>query len=73
MNNTTYSHNAAGFLPTFGRSNGTLASILKTLSAWDRRSRQRRDLADMDAHLLADIGVSRSAAETEASKPFWQA
>lgn len=72
MNNTTYSHNAAGLLPTFGRSNGTLASLLKTLSAWDSRSRQRRNLAEMDAHLLADIGISRKDATIEASKPFWQ-
>ena len=73
MNNTTYSHSAAGFLPTFGRSNGTLASLLKTFSAWDSRSRQRRNLADMDAHLLADIGVSRRDAAVEAAKPFWRA
>ena len=73
MNNTTYSHNAAGILPTFGRSNGTLASLLKTLSAWESRSRQRRKLTDMDDHLLADVGISRRQATIEAAKPFWQA
>ena len=73
MNNTTYSHNAAGFLPSFGRSNGTLASLLKTISAWDSRSRQRRKLAEMEDHLLADLGISRREAAIEAAKPFWQA
>ncbi len=73
MNNNSYSHSAAGFLPTVGRSKGTLASFLTVISAWDGRARQRRDLADMDAHLLADIGVSRAAADHEASKPFWLA
>lgn len=69
----TYSHSATGFLPAAGRSNGTLASILKVLSVWNGRYRQRRQLAELEARQLADIGVSRSAATTEAARPFWQA
>lgn len=34
--------------------------------------RQRRDLAELDARLLADIGVSPRDARTEARKPLWK-
>jgi uncharacterized protein YjiS (DUF1127 family) len=39
---------------------------------WQRhRSRQR--IAELDADLLKDIGVSFTEAEAEANKPFWRA
>jgi uncharacterized protein YjiS (DUF1127 family) len=40
-------------------------------TAW-RRYRSRQRIADLDDHLLKDIGVSVSDAEAEANKPFWQ-
>ncbi len=40
-------------------------------AAW-RRYRSRQRIADLDGHLLKDIGVSFAEAETEANKPFWQ-
>ena len=39
---------------------------------WQERARQRHMLATMDAHLLRDIGLDRSAAREEAEKPFWR-
>ena len=36
------------------------------------RQRQRNALADLDARLLADIGVTPDAARAEAAKPFWE-
>ena len=36
-----------------------------------RRRRTRADLADLDARLLRDIGVTRMDAAAEARKPFW--
>lgn len=33
--------------------------------------RQRRALAAMDARQLADIGITRDQARTEAARPFW--
>jgi uncharacterized protein YjiS (DUF1127 family) len=39
---------------------------------WRDRSRQRRTLMRLDDHLLADVGLSRSDVEREASKPFWR-
>jgi uncharacterized protein YjiS (DUF1127 family) len=44
----------------------------RTRAAWHRyRSRQR--IAELDNHLLKDIGVSFSEAEAEANKPLWRA
>ena len=31
----------------------------------------RRTLAEMDGRMLADIGVDRGQARTEAARPFW--
>ena len=37
------------------------------LQAWQTR----RQLAEIDGHLLADIGASRADAAMEANRPFW--
>jgi len=39
---------------------------------WYRRWQQRQHLAELDAHLLRDIGVTRPEALREAGKPFWR-
>jgi len=39
--------------------------------AW-RRYRTRQRIADLDSHLLKDIGVTPVEAEMEANKPFWR-
>lgn len=31
----------------------------------------RKQLAEVDDHILEDIGISRAAAEFEASRPLW--
>jgi uncharacterized protein YjiS (DUF1127 family) len=36
------------------------------------RQQQRKALALLDQHQLADIGISREAAVKEAAKPFWE-
>ena len=40
-------------------------------AAW-RRYRSRQRIAELDSHLLKDIGVSFAEAEAEANKPFWR-
>jgi uncharacterized protein YjiS (DUF1127 family) len=40
-------------------------------SAMDR-ARQRHKLGELDDRLLRDIGIARSQAREESSKPFWQ-
>lgn len=37
-----------------------------------QRHRSRRQLRHLDDHLLADIGLDRTTAEREVSKPFWR-
>jgi uncharacterized protein YjiS (DUF1127 family) len=42
------------------------------VSAWQARARERRALAELDEHLLRDIGLDRLSAQEEAAKPFWE-
>ena len=42
------------------------------LAAWQERSYQRGQLAQLDDRMLKDIGLSRSEAAHEAGKPFWR-
>lgn len=51
-----------------------LQFVLKTLTFWAARKRQRAqllDLAEGNPHLLRDIGVSKAEALAEARTPFW--
>jgi uncharacterized protein YjiS (DUF1127 family) len=49
-----------------------LRPALRLLSRWRRRHRQRVDLAELDDHLLADIGRTRAEARRECARPFWR-
>lgn len=42
----------------------------KVAAMWQAR-RTRRLLAEMDPHMLADIGIGRGDAMVEAARPFW--
>jgi uncharacterized protein YjiS (DUF1127 family) len=52
------------------------AVLLRRLPAligeWLRNARTRRQLAELTAQQLADIGVSPSERVSEISKPFWR-
>jgi uncharacterized protein YjiS (DUF1127 family) len=52
---------------------GPVDRVVTTLRQWRRRARARRELAGLDDYLLRDIGLSRSQAQFESGKPFWQA
>jgi uncharacterized protein YjiS (DUF1127 family) len=41
------------------------------LATWQRRSRARHELEQMDEHLLTDVGLTRDQVLQEAAKPFW--
>ncbi|MDX1367580.1 DUF1127 domain-containing protein [Pseudomonas sp.] len=43
-----------------------------TLFTWQRRIVSRRQLARLDARLLADAGISEAQRHAELSKPFWR-
>lgn len=49
-----------------------LACAATTVRVWCHRARTRRELAELDSFQLADIGIARHEAETEARKPFWR-
>jgi uncharacterized protein YjiS (DUF1127 family) len=51
---------------------GRLWSWIEWLERVAERQRQRRLLDTLDAHMLADIGISRAQALHVASKPFWR-
>jgi uncharacterized protein YjiS (DUF1127 family) len=42
------------------------------LAEWQQRSAGRRELMNLTERDLHDIGISRSEAEAEANKPFWE-
>jgi uncharacterized protein YjiS (DUF1127 family) len=54
----------------------TLAALVR-FCAWcarcHARAEQRRKLAELDEHLLKDIGVTPAEAAAESSKPWWRA
>lgn len=49
-----------------------LRRLREVLSALLLRRRGRRELLELDARLLRDVGISREQALREADKPFWR-
>lgn len=47
-------------------------SAVLTLVTWDLRRRTRRDLSKLSPHMLSDVGIDASHAQSEANKPFWR-
>ena len=52
---------------------GIFARILETLRIWRKRQQNRRQLAQLSARDLHDVGLSWSDIVYEAEKPFWRA
>lgn len=55
-----------------GTARRTPRGLTETLALWSARHQERRALADMPDHLLADMGIDRAEARKEARKPFWR-
>ena len=49
-----------------------LAEFFATVWVWNFRWQSRLQLADLDNRTLEDIGISRTAANSEAQKAFWK-
>lgn len=47
-------------------------AVVSALATWRDRRRSRAALARLDAHLLADIGLTGREAAAEAAKPGWK-
>ena len=69
--NCTTMNNAAR-VPS-GRFQSPVVGFFGTLLLWQERASQRRRLAELDGHMLKDLGITRGEAQMEAAKPFWQA
>jgi uncharacterized protein YjiS (DUF1127 family) len=54
------------------RIEGFAATVKQGLSLWVRRSQERRVLAQMNHHMLDDIGLTVGEVEKETAKYFWQ-
>ena len=47
-------------------------TMFTTAQCWLERRHQRQQLAQLDPHLLKDIGVDVTQQVQEVSKPFWK-
>jgi len=54
-------HGRAGWWP----------ALVRWCARVHRTAAERRSLADLDDHLLADIGLDRATMRAEAARPFW--
>lgn len=43
------------------------------LNLWSARRRERRNVRQIDDHMLRDIGLDRFTAEQVGARPFWTA
>ncbi len=57
--------------PVVARPTRPLAILPKQVRHWMEIAKQRRALAEMSDAQLFDLGITRSEAETEAARPFW--
>ncbi len=55
------------------RSTGWLVNALGILLVWQERASERHRLAELEAHQLEDMGLTRADVTAECSKPFWRA
>jgi len=51
---------------------GTFEVLGQILATWRRRANERRELANLDARSIRDLGLSAGQIQFEASKPFWR-
>lgn len=64
--------NAPAGYPTRGLARAGPRRLLRWLLEGMERARQRRELAQLDARMLRDLGLTRGQALAEARKPFWR-
>ena len=63
---------ASVVLPTYAPDRpSALQRLWRWLGAVLSVARERRELAMLDDHLLADIGLDRHSAEVESQRAFW--
>jgi len=51
---------------------GTFTAFNQIFATWRQRSRERRELQNLDYRALRDLGLSQAMIQYEANKPFWR-
>ena len=54
------------------RGDTALRRVFSLLRRWLERAHSRRQLCELDDHILQDIGLTRDAVRREATRPFWR-
>jgi uncharacterized protein YjiS (DUF1127 family) len=54
------------------RGNTALRRVIGLLRRWRERAHTRRQLCELNDHILQDIGLIRDALLREATRPFWR-
>jgi uncharacterized protein YjiS (DUF1127 family) len=60
-----------GTMASNARKTGVLAKLGRSIRRWHELGRQRRQLANLDARTLKDLGISHIEARQEARRWFW--
>jgi uncharacterized protein YjiS (DUF1127 family) len=55
-----------------GLAAGTFTAFANVIGTWRTRSRERAELAQLDARSLRDLGLNPGNIQFEANKPFWR-
>ena len=51
---------------------GVLNRAHEMVSNWHDRVKYRRELSELDDHMLQDLGLDRQTVDHEVHKPFWR-
>ena len=51
---------------------GTFTAFAEVIGTWRQRNRERRELAQLDARSLRDLGLNPGNVQFEVNKPFWR-
>ncbi len=66
-------NNISQYLPTCEASSELFVDrVIAKIKFWASRSRQRKQLARLDARMLMDIGITAEQVKVELAKPFWK-
>ncbi|MBT6385750.1 MAG: DUF1127 domain-containing protein [Alphaproteobacteria bacterium] len=58
---------------SFSRSFSVVGGLLGTLNTWYGRTQERRRLAELEPHMMKDIGLESWQLREMANRPFWRA
>ena len=74
MSNTSVEENWMNAPLLLGpRPEAMLSGWRRRLAIWNRRARERAELASLSERDLRDLGLSPGEAAFESAKPFWRA